>query len=239
MKHHQQKTDFEDFPARFITFEGGEGAGKSTQISLLKKRLESEGFEVVATREPGGTTKAEKIRDFLLKGGAKDKGPMAEAILFAAARMDHIQNVIRPALERGAYVLCDRFSDSTRVYQRFENLSDQLAFNALERVTLNGLSPDLTLILDVPVKTGLGRAGKRRKGKGESIDRFESEKTSFHQGVRDRYQTIAQEQPWRCAVIDASKKPDDVENLIWEEVERRLMFAPYGIPAAQMAIHVG
>ncbi|HEY0568514.1 MAG TPA: dTMP kinase, partial [Xanthobacteraceae bacterium] len=143
---------------RFITFEGGEGTGKSTQVPLLARRLRGLGLEVHVTREPGGSPGAEIIRHVLLAGAGKPFGPEAEAILFAAARDDHVTNVIRPALERGAWVLCDRFTDSTRVYQGILGGVDLPFLNALDRLTVGATRPDLTFVLDLPVQTGLTRA---------------------------------------------------------------------------------
>ena len=143
---------------RFITFEGGEGAGKSTQVERLRQRLEARGTMVVTTREPGGSPRAERIRQSLLSGEAKGFGPFAEALMFSAARMDHLDQTIRPALERGAFVLCDRFADSTRAYQGVLGAVDEALIEKLERAVVDETRPDLTFILDVPADIGLGRA---------------------------------------------------------------------------------
>lgn len=197
----------------FITFEGGEGAGKSTQIARLAAALrQAGGREVVTTREPGGTPRAEGLRAALLQGVAQPYGPFAEALMFAAARIDHIDGLIRPALARGAIVLCDRFADSTRAYQGAAGGLEPGLIASLERVTLEGLRPDLTLILDLPPEAGLARA--RRRGEGEAADRFEAEALSFHERLRAAFRAIAAAEPERCLVIDASPDPDTVEAAI-------------------------
>jgi dTMP kinase len=197
----------------FITFEGGEGAGKSTQIRLLAARLREIAREVVVTREPGGTPLAEKLRAFILSGNARALGPLGEAVLFSAARIDHIDQLIAPALSRGAYVLCDRFCDSTRAYQGVKGGVTPAQLAALEKVTLHGLTPGLTFILDLPPKTGLERAQKRRGG-GEA-DRFEAEDLDFHAQLRARFLDIARAEPERCQVIDAARPADRVAETIW------------------------
>src|SRR6516164_1010627 len=174
---------------RFITFEGGEGTGKSTHSTLLADRLKAAGTSVVLTREPGGSPGAEVIRHVLLSGVAKPLGIEAEALLFAAARGDHVRNTIEPALAQGVWVVCDRFLDSTRVYQGSLGHLDQLFIRALERVTIGDLKPDLTFVLDVPAEIGLARASKRR---GERVaDRFEAESRAFHEALREAYREIA------------------------------------------------
>jgi len=210
---------------RLVTFEGGEGVGKSTQVERLARTLRAAGREVVATREPGGTERAEAIRAALLSGAAKPYGPFAEALLFSAARIDHLDRLIRPALERGAVVLCDRFSDSTRAYQGAAGGLDAGTIAALERVTLGGLSPDLTLILDLPPETGLARARARAAdtgGEGAEADRFEAEALAFHARLREAFLAIAAAEPARCAVIDAGLPPDAVEAAVREAVADRL-----------------
>ena len=208
---------------RFITFEGGEGAGKSTQIARLARRLEARGLEVVTTREPGGSERAERIRAALLAGGAKPLGSLAEALLFSAARHDHLEAKIRPALARGAFVLSDRFADSTRAYQGGggEGALDPKLVAGLERLVVDATKPDLTLILDVPVKIGLARAAARRQSKAEDADRFEAEDMRFHERLREAFLAIAREEPGRCIVIDASAGPDAVEERVWAAVEAR------------------
>jgi dTMP kinase len=205
---------------RFITFEGGEGSGKSTQAALLAQHLTSLAIGVVITREPGGSPGAEVIRHVLLSGAAKPLGPEAEAILFAAARDDHLQNTIRPALEYGHWVICDRFFDSTRVYQGALGNVDSRLIRGLERITIGDLKPDLTFILDVPADVGLARAAERR---GQSdADRFEQETLAFHEKLREAYHAIAESEPERCVLIDAQASRERVAEHIWAVVNDRL-----------------
>jgi dTMP kinase len=204
----------------FITFEGGEGAGKSTQIESLSGRLRHEGFDVVVTREPGGSPGAEALRHVILSGVAEPFGPVMEAILFAAARSDHIEQIIRPAVERGAVVLCDRFIDSSRVYQGVTGNLQTSLMASLERVTLDGVMPDLTFILDIDPAEGLRRATQRR-GTGVA-DRFEKEALSVHRKRRKAFLDIARKEPERCLVVDASDSPERIANRIAGIVEKRL-----------------
>jgi dTMP kinase len=205
---------------KFITFEGGEGTGKSTQAAMLALRLEALGLGVQLTREPGGSPGAEIIRHVLLSGAAKPFGPEVEAMLFAAARDDHVRCTILPALEAGKWVICDRFIDSTRVYQGILGKVDEHVIKRLERVSIGDLAPDLTLILDVPVELGLERV-KLRRGEGVP-DRFEAENVEFHEKLREAFLTIARSEPERCAVIDAGGAKEDVARQIWEAVNTRL-----------------
>lgn len=205
---------------KFITFEGGEGTGKSTQAAMLASRLESLGVPVHLTREPGGSPGAEIIRHVLLSGAAKPLGADVEAMLFAAARDDHVQCTILPALESGKWVICDRFADSTRVYQGILGNVDQRIIKVLERVAIGDLAPDLTVILDVPVSLGVERA-KERRGTAEP-DRFEAENVEFHQQLRDGFLSIAAKEPERCVVIEASPAKEAVANTIWTMVQSRL-----------------
>lgn len=207
---------------RFITFEGGEGAGKSTQITRLRDRLEQLGHPVLVTREPGGSPLAEEIRSFILAGHAKPLGPFAEALMFAAARIDHLDKTIKPALKNGTTVLCDRFADSTRAYQGSSGAIAPEVIDDLERVALAGTRPDLTFILDLPAEIGLARAGERQARKGEGGDRFEDEDISFHRALREAYLAIAKSAPQRCAVIDADQSPDEVEAAIWATLRERV-----------------
>lgn len=204
---------------RFITFEGGEGAGKSTHIRLLAERLAGFGIDVVTTREPGGSPGAESLRHVLLSGAAEALGPATEAILFAAARIDHVDQTIKPALRRGAWVLCDRFYDSTRVYQRDADGVDADLVLTLERVAVDGVRPDLTLILDLPVEAALARISKRRGD--DAPDRFEKEDETVHQRRREAFLKIAGEEPGRCVVIDASAPLEAVGEAIWRVVAER------------------
>ena len=205
---------------KFITFEGGEGTGKSTQAAMLAQRLETYGLAVQLTREPGGSLGAEIIRHVLLTGAAKPLGADVEAMLFAAARDDHVQCTILPALRSGKWVVCDRFADSTRVYQGILGQVDQKLINVLERVSVGELSPDLTIILDLPVQVGLERA-KQRRGSARA-DRFEGEGVEFHQKLRYAYLDIAAHEPDRCVVIDTTASKDIVADAIWQAVESRL-----------------
>jgi dTMP kinase len=205
---------------RFITFEGGEGTGKSTHAALLAQRLRALGVGVVLTREPGGSPGAEIIRHVLLSGAAKPLGTAAEAILFAAARDDHIRHTIEPALARGRWVICDRFIDSTRVYQGALGGVDQNLLKALERVIVGKLKPDLTFVLDVPAETGLARAEKRRGNK--TADRFEGETLEFHERLRDAFRMQALCEPARSVVIDAGGPREAVSEQIWKVVRERL-----------------
>jgi dTMP kinase len=197
----------------FITFEGGEGAGKSTQIDRLAKKLRAKKYDVVVTREPGGSPGAEAIRHVLLSGAAEPFGPEMEALLFAAARSDHVEQLIRPAIARGAIVLCDRFMDSSRVYQGVTGGLDAGFMTALERVAVNGTVPDLTLILDIDPAEGLARAAARR-GEHATVDRFEKETLEIHQRRREAFLAIATAEPERCVVVDAAASPESVENAI-------------------------
>jgi dTMP kinase len=204
---------------RFITFEGGEGAGKSTQIKRLADRLAAANIRAVVPREPGGSPGAEIMRHLVLSGIGKVLGPDAETLLFAAARDDHVHLVIEPSLARGVWVLCDRFSDSTRAYQGSLGKVDPTLIEALERVTIGGLRPDLTLVLDLPVEIGLQRAAVRR---GDAApDRFEGEGVAFHQKLRDAYRQIALSDPERCMLIDADADADTVAARIGKVVEQR------------------
>lgn len=208
---------------KFITFEGGEGGGKSTQIKALAKNLEAAGVPVRMTREPGGSPGAEIIRHLVLSGMGKLLGAEAETLLFAAARDDHVSTVIRPALDRGTWVLCDRFSDSTRAYQGSLGKVSPDLLNALQRVTIGDLKPDLTVILDVPVEIGMRRAAIRRGN--DAPDRFEAEDISFHHGLREAYRKIAADEPQRCVLIDATADPETVTAAVWSTVQARL-FTP-------------
>ncbi|WP_294537591.1 dTMP kinase [uncultured Rhodoblastus sp.] len=211
--------------ARFITFEGGEGAGKTTQIRLLAERLRQMApdarREVVVTREPGGTPLAEKLRAVILSGGARQLGPLGEALLFSAARIDHIDRIIGPALRRGAFVLCDRFADSTLAYQGAKGGVDAGLLKAMEKVALGALAPDLTFILDLPPEMGLERA-RRRRGADEA-DRFEGEDLSFHAQLRERFLAIAEAEPQRCRVIAAAMPPEKVAAQIWRAVDEKFL----------------
>lgn len=203
---------------RFITFEGGEGAGKSTQLKRLVARLQTGGREVVATREPGGSPGAEAIRDLVLKGAADRWSPLTETLLMYAARRDHIERVIAPALERGAVVACDRFADSTRAYQGAAGGVPATLISALETDILGRTRPDLTLIFDLPPAEGLARAQARA---GDEM-RFESKGHAFHERLREAFLGIARAEPDRCVVIDADRPMEEVEAAVWAAVSGRL-----------------
>ena len=205
---------------RFITFEGGEGTGKSTHTAMLASRLKGLGVGVHVTREPGGSLGAEIMRHVLLSGAAKPLGPDVEAILFAAARDDHLTNVIRPKLAGGTWVLCDRFADSTRIYQGVVGKVDPRTIRALERIVVGDTRPDLTFILDVPAEQALQRAAKRRGQAG--ADRFEGEARDFHERLRDGFLSLAANEPQRCVLIDATLPKDRVSEEIWHAVRERL-----------------
>lgn len=208
---------------KFITFEGGDGAGKTTQIKRLAASLTEEGRVVTTTREPGGTPNAEAIRRMLLSGMAKPLGVEGEAILFAAARADHVDRVIRPALLRGDWVLCDRFADSTRVYQGVSGGADQKLLRALDRVAIGETKPDLTIILDVPVSIGLTRVRERLADTSDTPDRFEGEKTELQEKRRQAFLDIAANEPERCIVIDATQEEDKIADQIKEAIATRLL----------------
>jgi dTMP kinase len=212
---------------KFITFEGGEGAGKSTQAKRLRERLVREGFDVLLTREPGGSPRAEAIREVLLSGAAKQYGPMGEALLFYAARDSHLELTIRPALARGRIVISDRFFDSTRAYQGAAGGVSIAALDTLERIVAGTTRPDLTLILDLPAEEGLRRALARNADDGGRADRFEVMKLRFHEELRREFLEIAKAEPRRCVVIDSTRPKDDVTEEIWSIVCERLgLFAP-------------
>lgn len=206
------------FTGHFITFEGGEGTGKTTQIKALCERLEAAGLEVVQTREPGGSPGAEAIRDLLVKGDTGRWHPSTEAQLHYAARNEHLERVIRPALERGAVVLCDRFSDSTMAYQGMVQGLGETRVKALDDLVVGTTQPDLTLVFDLDSRAGLARAATRA---GDE-DRYERMGTDFHRKLRDAFLQIAKDHPERCVVIDASGSIAAVSDAIWETVQQRL-----------------
>jgi dTMP kinase len=204
----------------FITFEGGEGSGKSTHTKMLAERLRSVGVPVVLTREPGGSPGAEIIRHILLSGMAKPLGEETEAILFAAARDDHMRQTILPALKSGTWVICDRFIDSTRVYQGALGKVDARLIRGLERVTVGESVPELTVLLDVPATVGLARAHHRRGA--NDVDRFESESVEFHERLREAYLALAKAEPKRIVTIDGRAPRNVVAERIWAVVDERL-----------------
>lgn len=204
---------------RFISFEGGEGGGKSTQVGRLADRLRAAGEEVLVTREPGGSPGAEALRALLVTGETDRWSPTAEALILYAARADHLDRAIRPALERGAWVLSDRFADSTRAYQGAAGAVPPDFISALERQVVGTTWPDLTLVLDLEPELGLARAGRR----GGLEHRFEGKGLAFHQRLRDGFLDIAAREPARVRVVDASVDEEAVAAAVWREVEARLL----------------
>ena len=211
---------------KFITLEGGEGAGKTTQRNRLSERLSALGYEVVVTREPGGSPGAEMIRNLLVQGETSRWQPTTELLLHFAARNEHVTHTVRPALEQGAWVISDRFADSTMAYQGIGLGVGREAVKSLYKLTVGDLKPDLTLILDLPVDLGLERAKVRHAGNGSGEDRYERMGRAFHARLRDAFLDIARQEPQRCAVIDASGDIDSVAVSIWAEVQSRLGLRP-------------
>ena len=202
---------------RFITLEGGEGAGKSVQRDRLVDALRAAGYDVVATREPGGSPSAEAVRDLLL-GPGRDWQPLSEALLHAAARSEHLAETVRPALAVGRWVVSDRFSDSTRAYQGWAQGVAPETLDQLERMVVADCRPDLTLVLDIAPEVGLARA----HGRGQGADRYETMDRTFHQRLREGYRAIAAAEPDRCALIDAGGEVETVAASLREAVRTRL-----------------
>jgi dTMP kinase len=205
---------------KFITIEGGEGVGKSTQIAALRDLLAARGLEVVVTREPGGTRRAERLRELLLERSEEPMPAACELLLMFAARSTHVENLVRPALARGAWVICDRFTDATYAYQGGgRGLDrDQIAF--LERLVQQGLKPDLTLLLDAPLEVSEARAAARNAQSG-SGDRFEQERRDFFERVRSAYLELARSEPERFVVVDAAAERSGVAQAIRSIIETR------------------
>jgi len=201
----------------FITLEGGEGSGKSTQIKLLAEKLRAQGRDVVITREPGGTPEAEKVRDLLVKRDGGSWTPMAEILLLFAARQMHVETLIKPALAEGKTVISDRFTDSTRAYQSYGHGVSLDVLEDINKLALDGFGPDLTFILDLPVEQGLGRAGKRLQEDNSQEDRFENLDISFHERLRQGYLDIARKDAARCAVVDAGQSVDEIAEVLFEK----------------------
>ncbi|WP_373460254.1 dTMP kinase [Pseudokordiimonas caeni] len=207
---------------RFITLEGGEGAGKSTQIRRLAARLQASGIKVLLTREPGGSEGAEEIRGLLVTGEPGRWTAMTEALLVTAARADHVARTVLPALERGEWVISDRFYDSTIAYQGYAHGLGAQKMEDLQRLALGDMAPDLTLILDLPVEMGLARAGHREGQVQGGEDRFERMPKSFHEALADGFRQIAVTHKDRCTLIDATGDADAVEAAIWAAAQARL-----------------
>ncbi len=209
----------------FISFEGGEGAGKTTQINRLADYLSNQGKRVVTTREPGGTKEAESIRNLLVQREGGDWDAMAEVLLLYAARVMHINKVIKPALEQGQIVICDRFSDSTMAYQGYGRGLDKDKIKEIECTSIEGFKPDLTFILDIDVRDGLERSNKRlssEKGYGKTEDRFERMEIEFHERLRQGFLDIARQEPERCSVINATQGVDDMAAAIRNLISAKL-----------------
>jgi dTMP kinase len=204
---------------KFITFEGGEGTGKSTQAKRLAAALEKHGHRVVLTREPGGSPGAEEIRKLLVEGPPERWSALSEALLFLAARVDHVEKLIRPELDDGAWVVCDRFADSTLAYQGVARGLGLETVRKLQALALEGIKPDLTFVLDMPAESGLQRAHARGSGHGMRFERFGTE---FHQKLRTAFRDIAAQEPERCAMINADRAPDTVAADIWRIMQERL-----------------
>jgi dTMP kinase len=203
---------------RFITFEGGEGTGKSTQVRLLAAHLSAQGADVVQTREPGGSPSAEEIRSLLVTGAADRWSPLAETLLFYAARVEHWRQVIEPALARGAHVLCDRFADSTVAYQCYAGGLNKHLVEQLHQLAMGKAEPDLTIVLDVPVDDGLKRAASRH----DDETRFERKGREFHERLRKGFLEIARLAPKRCIVVDGSRAIEQVQSDVRAAVASRL-----------------
>lgn len=209
---------------KFITFEGPEGSGKSTQIRLLTERLEHEGIRVVCTREPGGTATGESIRDILQHDAAGEPlSPRAELLLFTASRAQLMDRVILPALEESHWVLCDRFIDSTVAYQGFARGMDIPTLDSINAFAINDRKPDLTILLDLEIEEGFRRIGERYSANGESHDRFERESMDFHQRVRDGYHALMKREPERFRLVQSNRPIETVAEEIWQAVKEALL----------------
>jgi|TARA_B110000116_G_scaffold259514_1_gene261677 dTMP kinase len=206
----------------FITLEGGEGAGKSTQLKLLEERLATHEIDIVRTREPGGVPSAETIRDLLVNGETDKWRPLTETLLHFAARHEHISRLVQPALDRGQWVLCDRFADSTTAYQGYAQNIDLETIATLYRLAVGNLEPNLTIILDLPVEVGLERAEDR----GIGGTRYEKMGIEFHKRLRDGFLRIAANNPHRCSILDATQSIEEISEYIMALVEERFLSTP-------------
>ncbi len=203
---------------KFISLEGGEGSGKSTQIRLLKSKLEEQGLDVIMTREPGGTPVAEALREIILKGDPDSMDAKTEALILYAARRNHVEKLIKPALAEGKWVISDRFFDSSMAYQGIAGGVGETAISELSQWSLGDFAPDLTLLLDIDVTVGLARAGKRMAGEAEAEDRFEQFGLSFHQTMRDAFLRLQKQSSNRIKLINADQSLEDVAKNIWQTV---------------------
>lgn len=203
---------------RFISFEGGEGAGKSTQIARLADRLGASGISVLRTREPGGTEGADAIRALLVTGSADRWDPVSEVLLHNAARRDHVERLIKPALARGDWVLTDRFADSTMAYQGYGSGLDIELIEAIQRAALGDFHTDMTIIMDFDPADGLARA----RGRDPDPSRYEALDLAFHERLREGFLTIAEAEPDRCVVLDARGTVDEVADAVWQAVVDKL-----------------
>ena len=206
----------------FITLEGGEGAGKSTQLKLLEERLVTHEIDIVRTREPGGVPSAETIRDLLVNGETDKWRPLTETLLHFAARHEHISRLVQPALDKGQWVLCDRFADSTMAYQGYAQNIDLETIATLYRLAVGNLEPNLTIILDLPVEVGLERAEDR----GIGGTRYEKMGIEFHKRLRDGFLRIAANNPHRCSILDATQSIEEISEYIMALVEERFLSTP-------------
>lgn len=216
-------SDISSNEARFVTFEGGEGVGKSTQVKHLLGRLNKVGIDSVRTREPGGTPKAEAIRSFILQGHCEAWGAGAEAVLFAAARLDHVTQLIAPSLNAGKWVISDRFHDSTRAYQGLTGGVETKLIDAIEELALDGYSPELTIVMDMDPKIAFERVEQRAEETGIPVnsDRFEREDLEWHQELRKAFLSIAKANPKRCFVVQADGDEAEIASQIWKIVQRQ------------------
>lgn len=215
-------TSLRPWPGRFVTFEGGEGAGKSTQAKMLTARLEALGAETVLTREPGGVPQGEALRELLLSGARDRWSAMSEALLMYAARVEHWRLKVQPALMRGAWVICDRFADSSMAYQGYAGELGPETLTALHRLTLGEVQPDLTIILDVSAETGLARAAERVAAAGETATRFERKDAAYHARIAAAFREIAAADPRRCVLMSATGGRDTIAAQIWAAASERL-----------------
>ncbi len=207
---------------KFITIEGGEGAGKSTQVARLCTRLRDRGLEVVATREPGGSEAALEVRRLLVEGAVGRWDPLSELLLHSAARREHLVATVRPALEAGKWVVSDRFADSTMAYQGYGHGLGREAVEPVTALVVGETKPDLTIILDLPAESGLARAQAREDEKGAKEDRYERMALGFHERLRDGFLDIARREPERCVVVDAALDAEKVAEAVWRAAAGRL-----------------